>query len=169
MTVKARVLLASSVLALLGAAAKAPTEFPAAIKEALVEGKSVYVASTRKDGTLGRAAPVWYMYHQGAVYVASKLTAWRVRRIKAGRPRVKMWVSKERTDFGRTREPDGPSFMASGTIVTDPKFVTAMLDRFGKKYPDTGRAEPSWEDVDAVFRAGMKDGSQVLIKYTAAE
>ncbi len=159
--------------ALLGGAlhigAATAAESPAASKAALADGKSIYIASTRKDGTLGRPAAVWYVYDQGSIYVASRRTAWRVRRIKAGRPRVKMWVSKDRVDFGRTREPDGPSFMATGALVTDLGIVAAILDRFPQRYPATGTAELSWEDIEDVKRAGLKDGSHVLIKYTPAD
>jgi hypothetical protein len=121
-----------------------------AIQAELTRSTYVYIATTRKSGSLGKAAEIWFLYHNGAVYVASPPTAWRVRRIKAGRPQAKIAVGK----------PDGPSFMATGAVVNEPEVYPILFETYAKKYPD------GWPKFEEEFRRGLKDGSRVLIKYT---
>ncbi len=131
-------------------APRAQGELSAEIKTALASSKYVYIASTRKNGSLGKAAEIWFLYRNDAVYVGTPPTSWRARRIKAGRPQAKISVGK----------PDGPSFMAAGAIVNEPEAQQAMLEAYAKKYPD------GWSKFDEKFRSGFKDGTRVLIKYT---
>ena len=49
----------------------AHAELSAEIKTALASSKFVYIASTRKDGTLSKPAEIWFLYHDGAVYVGT--------------------------------------------------------------------------------------------------
>jgi hypothetical protein len=128
----------------------AHAELSAEIKTGLASSKYVYIASTRKGGSLGKPAEIWFLYHQGAVYVGTPPTSWRARRIKAGRTQAKIWVGKT----------DGPSFMATGAIVSEPAAQQAMLEAYAKKYPD------GWSKFEEKFRSGFKDGTRVLIKYT---
>jgi len=128
----------------------ARAELSAEIKTALATSKYVYIASTRKNGSLGKPAEIWFLYRQEAVYVGTPPTSWRARRIKAGRPQAKIWVGKT----------DGPSFMATGAIVSDPAAQQALLEAYAKKYPD------GWSKFEEKFRSGFKDGTRVLIKYT---
>ncbi len=125
-------------------------ELPANVKTELANSKYVYIATTHKDGKLGKPAEIWFLYHNGAVYVASPPTTWRVRRIKAGRTQAKISVGK----------PDGPSFMAAGAIVNEPDVYPILFDTYAKKYPD------GWKSFEDKFRTGLKDGSRVLIKLT---
>ncbi len=128
----------------------AHAELSADIKNALSSSKYVYISSTRKDGKLGKPAEIWFMYHNGAVYVGTLPISWRARRIKAGRTQAKIAVGKG----------DGPSFMATGAIVNEPDAQTKMLEAYAQKYPD------GWKQFEEKFRNGFKDGSRVLIKYT---
>jgi len=137
-------------LALLLAPGAGRAELSPAIQEQLQSSTYVYIASTRKSGQLGAPAEIWFMYRDGAVWVGTRPTSWRVRRIKAGRPDAKIWVGKR----------DGPSFMATGKIVDDPKAQEALLETYAKKYPD------GWSRFAEDFRKGFKDGSRVLVKYT---
>ena len=120
------------------------------LEKALANSKYVYISSTRKDGSMSKPAEIWFMYQNGAVYVASPPTTWRVRRIKAGRPQAKIAVGS----------PTGPSFTATGTIVNDPSLYPVLFETYAKKYPD------GWSSYEDKFRSGLKDGSRVLIKYT---
>ena len=142
--------LAIALLAAMLSAARAHAELSAEIKSALTSSKYVYIASTRKNGSLGKPAEIWFLYHNGAVYVGTPPTSWRARRIKAGRTQTKIWVGKQ----------DGPSFMATGAIVKDPAAEQALLEAYAKKYPD------GWSRFEEKFRSGFKDGTRVLIKYT---
>lgn len=119
------------------------------LQKALTDSKFVYISSTRKNGSLSRPAEIWYLYHDGAVYVGTPPSSWRVRRIKAGRPDAKIAVGSV----------DGPSFMATGSLVTDPSAQELMLKTYAHKYPDR------WQTHEQSFREGFKDGSRVLVKY----
>ena len=124
-------------------------ELSAEIKSALASSKYVYIASTRKNGSLSKPAEIWFLYHDGAVYVGTPPTTWRARRIKAGRSTAKIWVGK----------PDGPSFVATGAIVNQPDVYPVMFDTYAKKYAG------DWNKFEDKFRTGFKDGTRVLIKY----
>ena len=120
------------------------------LEKALESSTYAYIASTRKDGTLSKPAEIWYLWHKGALYVATPKTTWRVRRIEAGRPQAKIWVGK----------PDGPSFVATGALVNSPEINAVMFETFAKKYAD------HWKSYEERFRTGLKDGSRVLVRYT---
>ena len=98
---------------------------------------------------LAAPAEIWFLWHDGAVYVGTRPTSWRVKRIKAGRPEAKIAVGSA----------NGPSFTATGSLVTDPKIQALMLESYAKKYPD------GWAQHADGFRSGFKDGSRVVVKY----
>ena len=137
------------VLVLVSVVPRVDAELSPEIKAALANSTYVYIASTRKNGSLSKPAEIWFLYRDGAVYVGTPPTSWRARRIKAGRPQAKIWVGKT----------DGPSFMAAGAIVNDPAAQQAMLEAYAKKYPD------GWAKFEEKFRSGFKDGTRVLIRY----
>ena len=120
------------------------------LEKGLESSKYVYVASTRKDGKLSKPAEIWFLWHKGAVYVATPKETWRVRRIKAGRPQAKIWVGT----------PTGPSFVATGALVNSPEINAVMFETFAKKYGE------HWSSYEERFRSGLKDGSRVLVRYT---
>ena len=119
------------------------------LQKALDNSQYVYISSTRKDGSLSKPAEIWFIYHDGAVYVGTRPSSWRVRRIKAGRPAAKIAVGKV----------DGPSFMATGSVVNDPSVQELMLKTYARKY------EGAWQTHEESFRQGFKDGSRVLVRY----
>jgi hypothetical protein len=135
--------------ALLALPLAAPAEIPTNVQQQLETAKYVYISSTRKDGSLGTPAEIWYLWHDGAVYVGTRPTSWRVKRIKAGRPQARVAVGSV----------GGPSFTATGSLVSDPAIETVMLETFAKKYPD------GWPRHAESFRQGFKDGSRVVVKY----
>jgi hypothetical protein len=119
------------------------------LQKALENSQYVYISSTRKDGSLSKPAEIWFLYHDGAVYVGTRPASWRVRRIKAGRPAAKIAVGKV----------DGPSFMATGSLVNDPTVQELLMKTYARKY------EGAWQTHEESFRQGFKDGSRVLVKY----
>ncbi len=152
----ARAVLVGSIIALSSLALSAPpasAEFSTELQEALTTSKYAYIASERKSGTLGRPAEIWYMYHDGAVWVGTPKTTYRARRIAAGR-------TKARVALGT---PDGPAFDATGSIVEDSELTALLFERLAQKYP-TG-----WKSYENGFRSGFQDGSRVLIKYAPAD
>jgi len=143
--------LAGAILAWVSLISSVPAaELPESLTQELANSKYVYIATTRKSGKLGKPAEIWFLYHSGAVYVASPPATWRVRRIKAGRTQAKISVGK----------PDGPSLTATGAIVNEPDVLPVMFETYAKKYPD------DWPKFEDKFRTGLKDGGRVLIKYT---
>ena len=125
-TLKLIVFVTSVFITALSVAPSHAGELSVAIKSELANARYVYIASTRKDGKLGKPAEIWFLYHKDAVYVGTLPTSWRARRIKAGRPAAKIWVGKS----------DGPSFMATGAIVNEPDVHAVMFETYAKKYPD---------------------------------
>jgi len=136
-----------ALLTLLPVAATADLSAP--LRDDLAKAKYVYISTERKDGTFGKPAEIWFLVHQGSVYVASPPGVWRVRRIKAGRPNAKIAVDK----------PDGPSFDAKGEISKETSVHPILFETFAKKYAD------GWPRHEKGFRDGLKDGSRVLIRY----
>ena len=122
---------------------------PADTVAALERSPYVYVATERKDGAFGAAAEIWFMWHDGAVWVASPPTTWRAKRIKAGRTAARIAVGTK----------DGPSFAAKGSFVRDPAIYEKLFTTYAQKYPD------GWPKYEARFRDGLKDGSRVLMRY----
>jgi hypothetical protein len=122
---------------------------PESVATELAKAKYAYVASQRKDGSFSKPAEIWFLFHEGAVYVASPPTAWRVKRIRAGRKRAQIAVGKV----------DGPSFLAKGEIAKEPDVHAVLFETFAKKYPD------GWGSFEKKFREGLKEGSRVLVKY----
>jgi len=132
------------------AAAGGAAELPEATRKELATATYVYIASQRKDGSFSKPAEIWFMWHDGAVWVGTPPTTWRVKRIKHKRPNARIAVGK----------PDGPTFEAVGTIVKDPKVADLLRETYAKKYPDR------WPAFADKFKEGLKDGSRVLVRYT---
>lgn len=122
------------------------------VERALKDAKYVYVQSERKSGELGKPAEIWFFADGGAVYVGTRPTSWRVKRIKAGRRRARIAVGKS----------DGPAFDAKGEVLHDAKIETKLLDAYAKKYPE------GWSRFEKEFRDGFKSGDRVLVRYTPA-
>lgn len=140
---------ALALLLTFGSGAAHATELPAAVHDQLASAKYVYIATQRKDGSFGKPAEIWFMWHDGAVWVGTPPTTWRVKRIKHKRPNAKIAVGKA----------DGPSFDAVGSIVKDAKVADLLRETYAKKYPDR------WPGYAEKFKEGLKDGSRVLVKY----
>jgi hypothetical protein len=130
--------------------ASTASALPAEVEKLLGGSEYVYIASTRKDGSLGKAAEIWFMYRDGAVYVGTSPTSWRVKRIQWGRPGAKIWVGKR----------DGPSFAATGELVDDDRIEGLLLETYAEKYP------AGWKRYEESFRKGFADGSRVIVKYS---
>lgn len=135
--------------------------------EQLAAARYVYIASTRKDGNLGKPAEIWFFSEDGAVYVGTRPTSWRVKRIKAGRPQAKIWIGEKDgpSRFTATERELSPlpSFKARGELVNDTKLQEKMFEAFAKKYPDR------WQEHEGDFRNGFKSGDRVMVKYTPVE
>lgn len=115
----------------------------------LREAEYVYIASARKDGSFGEAAEIWFLYRDGAVYVGTRPSSWRARRIEWGRPQARIWVGKR----------DGLQLEATGAVVRDAEIEKLLMETFAEKYPG------GWPRHEENFRKGFADGSRVIVKY----
>jgi hypothetical protein len=143
------VLLAAALVVALVRPASADVALAPEVVRALEQSPYVYIATERKDGSFSPPAEIWFMWDQGAVWMASPVTSWRAKRIRAGRPKARIFVGKR----------DGPMLTATGTFVRDPAAYDRLYATFAKKYPD------GWSRYEAKFREGLKDGSRVLMRY----
>src|SRR5215467_8797210 len=141
--------LAAAVLALTVAAATWAA-LPPDVDKALHDAKFVYISSERKSGEWSKPAEIWFYYDGSAVYVGTRPTSWRVKRIKAGRKKARIAVGK----------PSGPSFEATGKLVKDPALEQKLMAAFAKKYPE------GWATHAESFREGFRTGERVLVAYT---
>jgi hypothetical protein len=119
------------------------------LQKALESSKYVYIQSTREKGGLSKAAEIWFMYHNGAVWVCSPTTTHRVKRIQAGKTGAKIAIGKA----------DGPSFSAKGSLVKDPEVNKVLFETYAKKYAG------DWTSYEKKFHEGLTDGSRTLVKY----
>jgi hypothetical protein len=119
------------------------------LQKALESSKYIYLQSARKNGELSKAAEIWFMVHNGAVWVCSPPTTHRVKRIKAGKTKAKIFIGKA----------DGPSFNAKGSVVKDPEVNKVLFETYAKKYGN------DWNSYEKKFRDGLADGSRVLVRY----
>jgi hypothetical protein len=141
--------IAALLLATTSGAASATTGLAPDVEHALATGTYVYIATERKGGGFGTPAEIWFMWDDGAVWVASPPTTWRAKRIRHGRTRARIAVGSK----------DGPVFAATGSFVRDPAVYERLCATYARKYPDV------WPKFEARFRDGLKDGSRILIRY----
>lgn len=132
------------------AATTALAGFTPDVERALADATYVYVQSERKSGDLGTPAEIWFHVEDGAVYVGTRPSSWRVRRIKAGRTRARVAVGTV----------DGPAFDATAALVDDAKLADRLMAAFARKYPE------GWKRYEQGFRDGFASGERVLVRYT---
>lgn len=120
------------------------------LTKALDDAKYVYVQSERKSGEMSKPAEIWFFAEKGVVYVGTRPTSYRVKRIQAGRTKARIAVGS----------PTGPSFAATGALVKDAALEERLMADFAKKYPD------GWARYADGFRDGFKSGERVVVAYT---
>jgi hypothetical protein len=95
----------------------------AAVDAALRTAKQIYVATQRADGSRSAAAPVWFMYDDGAVYFSTGVSSHKAKRLRRG---GRAWVN--------VGAPDGPGFEGWGQVVNDPERIDRMAGHYRQKY-----------------------------------
>jgi hypothetical protein len=120
------------------------------LEKALGEARYIYIQSERKGGAFSKPAEIWFFVDGGTVYVGTRPTSWRVKRIKAGRTRARITVGS----------PQGPNFEATGKLVKDPAIEARLMASFATKYPE------GWSRHAESFREGFRSGERVLVAYT---
>jgi hypothetical protein len=119
-------------------------------EKALREATFVYVQSERKTGEWSKPAEIWFHFEAGKVYVATRPTSWRVRRIGWKRAKARVAIGK----------PDGPAFEGRAELVKDSALEDRLMADYAKKYPD------GWVKFEKAFRDGFKSGDRVVVRYT---
>ena len=109
--------------ALLAGIAIATAGFAPEVVSALERSKDLYVATERKNGSLSKVSPIWFMYDGDALYFTTVPESYKAKRVKLGRP-LHIWVGAA----------DGPHFVAPGEIVTDPAVAERMAPVYDDKY-----------------------------------
>jgi hypothetical protein len=120
------------------------------LEKALRDATYIYVQSERKTGEWSKPAEIWFHVEDGKVYVGTRPTSWRVKRIGWKRSKARIAVGKA----------DGPSFVAKAEVVKDAEVERRMMEDYAKKYPD------GWKTHEQAFRDGFKSGERVLVRYT---
>lgn len=146
----ARMPRALALLLVLVTAAGARAGLSAEATKALRESTYVYVQSQRKTGEWSKPAEIWFHYEDGKVYVGTRPTSWRVKRIGWKRAKARIAVGKV----------DGPAFEAHGELVKDHAVEERLMADYAKKYPE------GWAKFEQAFRDGFKSGERVVVRYT---
>ncbi len=106
---------------------------------------------------------VWFVHHQGEIFVVTKSDAWRTEALRRGFTRAKIWIG----EFGVWTRADGayrsaPYLEIEGRIENDRAVHAELLPVFGRKYA------AEWDTWGPRFRDGLAEGSRVLLRYTVA-
>jgi len=141
---------AVAAVALLCVVAAAHAGLTPELEKALRDATYIYVQSERKTGEWSKPTEIWFHAEGGKVYVGTRPTSWRVKRIGWKRSKARIAVGKV----------DGPSFVARAEIVKDPEVERRLMEDYAKKYPD------GWKTHEQAFRDGFKSGERVLVRYT---
>ncbi len=86
-------LVGMSMLLALAAGPAAAADLSAEVKAELATTPFVYIQSERKTGDWSTPAEIWFFWDQGAVWVGTKPTSWRVKRIGWGRKKARIAVA----------------------------------------------------------------------------
>lgn len=119
-------------------------------RRALDTARYVYIQSERRSGEWSTPAEIWFHVEGDTLYVGTRPTSWRVRRIKAGRRRARIAIGS----------PQGPAFEARGQLVKDAGREQKLMEAFARKYPE------GWPRHEQSFREGFRTGERVLVAYT---
>lgn len=123
----------------------------------------IYITPIKSDGTESRCqAEVWFMRQDDSLYVVTATDAWRARAVKAGLGQARIWLGDVGVWSRNEEYRDLPSVMGQASLVSDPGLHTALLKKFGGKYPE------EWGTWGPRFQEGLTEGSRVLIRYQVA-
>jgi hypothetical protein len=143
-------------------AADAKFELGQPTLDALEKSRLVYVSPLKSDGRESRChGEVWYFWDRGAVVIATATKGWKVRAVRAGRDKARLWVG----DFGTYSKASeklraAPTFLASAALDTDPATFERLLASYAARYAD------EWGKWKPRFEASHADGSRSVIRYT---
>ena len=132
-----------------------------ATRKALEESQLVYVSPLHPDGAESKChGEVWFFVDGGDVIVGSDKERWKVRALKKGWDRARIWAG----DFGPVDKAgdkyrSAPQFEARGSLDAEPATFDRLMQAYSKKYAD------GWGKWGPRFQKSYADGSRVLIRY----
>jgi len=97
------------------------------LKLAPFDGKSYIALETFKKNGQGVSTPVWFVLHNGAIYVYTDADSWKVKRIR-NNPRVRVAVCSMRGDV------KGPWLDATASFVEEGDEQRAAYRLLDRKY-----------------------------------
>lgn len=162
MTFTRRQALVSSAGLLLSAWSGARYAYAASPAEtALTKSGLIYLTPLHKGGRESQCqGEVWFVYHEGEIFVCTPAKTWRAEAMRRGYRRAKIWIG----EFGAWKKAEkryrsAPYLELKGKLETDPAAFTDILTVFGQKY------ESEWGKWGPRFRDGLADGSRVMLRY----
>lgn len=135
---------------------------PERARNALGESSLVYVSPLHRDGRESSChGEVWYFVDEGDPVIITASDGWKVRAIKSGRDRARLWVG----DFGPVQGTGGryreaPGFLARAELDTERAVFDRLMASFGQRYAE------EWGKWQPRFEKGYGDKSRVLVRYT---
>jgi hypothetical protein len=136
-----------------------------AARAALGESPLIYVCALKRDGAESRChAEVWFAKDGDGALIVTGADRWRAQAIGKGLTRARLWVGDHGPVTTGKSEAfrSAPSFLADAKIEREPAQHDHALVLFGSKYTQ------DWGSWGPKFKAGLADGSRVLIRYTPA-
>ncbi len=161
MTLTRRKGLGFGLAAVLGGLVRPRRALGQSLDEALMESDLIYLTPLRGDGAESRCqAEIWFVYDGVDLFVVTAMASWRARAVRNGLWRARIWVG----DLGNWQRANGayrdlPTLEARATIVEEQQTRERILALYAEKYP------LSWIRWGPKFRAGLADGSRVLLRY----
>jgi hypothetical protein len=130
--------------------------------DALAKGHLVYVSPLRADGRESRChGEVWYFWDRDAVVIATATTGWKVRALKGGKDKARIWVGDYGPYSGAAEKlRAAPTFLASAAVDAERATFDRLLASYGARYPD------EWGKWKPRFESSYKDGSRTVVRYT---
>ena len=116
----------------------------------LQTAKEIYLSTQRKSGEWSSAAPVWFWYADGVIYLTASPSSYKARRILDGRDTVRIAVGGQ----------DGPTFTGKAEIFTD----AAIVERMGEAYTD--KYWLAWLGFARPRVSRVESGKTVAIRVT---
>jgi hypothetical protein len=127
----------------------------------LDKSQLIYLSPLLTDGSESKChGEVWFVYHDGEVFVVTKSDAWRTQAIRRGLRRAAIWIG----EFGpwgsaKDRYRSAPYLVIEGQIESDATTHDTVLAVYATKYPD------EWNTWGPRFRDGLRSGDRVMLRY----
>jgi hypothetical protein len=130
-------------------------------EKALQSSRLVYISPLRRDGSESAChGEVWFFVDGDDVVMATSSAGWRVRAIRAGLDRARIWVGDLGPyKRGKTALTSLPHVDAQASIDEDPKVFERLMDSYARRYAD------EWGKWRPRFESGYRERKRLVIRY----